>query len=446
MKKHIALISVALALLSCTSELEQLDQNPAQVTIRAYQEGASGTKTTVVDGGTQVYWEAGDVINVFFKGNGGRFVSQNTDLAAVTDFAGTFYGLVGANEGAGSSNAIWGLYPYRADATSDGQSVTTTLPDIQTARAGSFAKNTHISLACAQNLDLAFYNVTGGLRFSVTQEGIKSVTFEGNNGETLAGTIKLAFTNGIPVVQEVSEEKTSITLKAQSGTTFQVGEWYYLSAIPGSLSNGFTLTFNTEDKSAQLVSKGPVSFKRGVYGSLANVDAGLVFKGEGDDVPPGDPASPDEIISFADDKVKAKLVAAFDTNNDGELTYAEAAAATSMEGVFGAIKTYKSFDEFQFFTGITEIPAELCRDWNLLTSITLPNSITKIGNRAFINCVKLKDFIIPEGVKSIGASAFCCCTSLTSIAIPESVLVIEEGAFSGCSSLTSIVIPFGLMI
>ena len=438
MKKGIILISIVLALLSCTIEQEQPAPMVDQVTIRAYQEGAGGTKTTVVDGGTQVYWEVGEVINVFFKGNGGRFVSQNTNLAEVANFAGSFYGLVGANEGAGSSNIIWGLYPYRSDATSDGPSVTTTLPDLQTARAGSFATKSHISLACSHSLDLAFYNVTGGFRFSVTQEGIKSITFEGNNGETLAGKIKLAFSDGIPIVQEVVEGKTSITLKAQSGTTLQTGEWYYLSALPGSLPNGFTITFNTADKSAKLVSNGAVSFKRGIYGSLANADDGLVFKGAGDDV---DPVSPDEIISFADDKVKAKLVAAFDSNHDGEISYAEAAAATSMEGVFGAIKTYKSFDEFQYFTGITEVPGGMCKGWNLLSSITLPNSLTIIGSYAFQNCIKCTEFTIPNSVQSIGDYAFNNCTSLASIVIPESVTSIWECAFSGCTSLTSIIIP-----
>ena len=47
-------------------------------------------------------------------------------------------------------------------------------------------------MAQSQSLGLAFYNVTGGIRFSLTQEGIKSVKFEAQNGESIAGRVKLA--------------------------------------------------------------------------------------------------------------------------------------------------------------------------------------------------------------------------------------------------------------
>ena len=437
MKIHYIVLSLALlAASACTVEPQQVELVDSQVIIKAFQEGAVESKTTVVDGGTQVFWEPGDAINVFFKGNGSKFVSLNTELASVADFSGYFSGLVGANEGAGSSNCIWGLYPYRADAVSDGQTVTTTLPAIQTARAGSFERNTHISLACAHNLDLAFYNVCGGVRFSLTQEGIKSITFEGNNGEILAGRIKLAFEGGVPAIQEITEGKTSITLKAPSGTTFQTGQWYYIVALPGSLTKGFKMTFERESDSAKLTSSSNVSFKRGKYGSLADADEDLIFKGNDN---PGGETSDDEIISFADEKVKAKLVAAFDTNGDGELSYEEAAAVTSIEGVFGAIKTYKSFDEFQYFTGVTAIPDSMFKEWNLLKSLVIPESVTSIGQDAFSGCISLAFIVIPKNVTNIGDYAFSGCTSLASIVIPESVTSIGSYAFNGCTSLESVI-------
>ena len=442
MKIHYIVLSLALlAASACTVEPQQVESVDSQVILKAYQEGSVESKTAVVNGGTQVFWEPGDAINVFFKGTGSKFVSLNTELASVADFSGYFSGLVGANEGTGSSNFIWGLYPYRSDAVSDGQSVTTTLPDIQTAREGSFARNTHISLACALNLDLAFYNVCGGLRFSLTQEGIKSITFEGNNGEVIAGRIKLAFEGGVPTIQEITEGKTSITLKASSGTTFQTRQWYYIAALPGSLTKGFKMTFERESDSAKLTSSSNVSFKRGKYGSLADADEDLIFKGQGGNDNPGGEAPAGEIISFADEKVKAKLVAAFDTNGDGELSYEEAAAVTSIEGVFGAIKTYKSFDEFQYFTGVTTIPSSIFKEWNLLNSIVIPESVTRIGDYAFKNCTSLASIVIPESVTNIEWYAFSGCTSLASIVIPESVTNIEWYAFSGCTSLASIVIP-----
>ena len=75
-----------------------------------------------------------------------------------------------------------------------------------------------------------------------------------------------------------------------------------------------------------------------------------------------------------------------------------------------------------------------------LTSITIPNSVTFIGQAAF-SCSSLISITIPNSVTSIGYEAFASCSSLTSITIPNSVTSIEGSAFEGCKSLTSITIP-----
>lgn len=66
-----------------------------------------------------------------------------------------------------------------------------------------------------------------------------------------------------------------------------------------------------------------------------------------------------------------------------------------------------------------------------LTSINIPNSVTKIEAGAFMGCTKLTSIHIPNSVTKIEAEAFSGCTKLTSITIPESVNSIEEGAFKG---------------
>ena len=74
-----------------------------------------------------------------------------------------------------------------------------------------------------------------------------------------------------------------------------------------------------------------------------------------------------------------------------------------------------------------------------LTSVTIPNSVTSIGNSAFAFCSNLTSVTIPNSVTSIGGYAFQRCSSLTSVTIPNSVTSIGDYAFSGCSSLTSII-------
>ena len=61
-----------------------------------------------------------------------------------------------------------------------------------------------------------------------------------------------------------------------------------------------------------------------------------------------------------------------------------------------------------------------------------------IGEFAFFCCDSLTSIHIPEGVTKIGESAFVGCNSLTAISIPESVSVIETAAFCDCEGLVRI--------
>ena len=115
---------------------------------------------------------------------------------------------------------------------------------------------------------------------------------------------------------------------------------------------------------------------------------------------------------------------------------------------------------------------------SMLTSVTIPETVTSIGERAFYNCTGLTainytgdiagwcgidglgnitgsgrtlyidgqkiegELIIPDSITEIKEYAFSGCAGLTSVTIPDSVTSIGEGAFSGCSSLESITIPF----
>ena len=74
----------------------------------------------------------------------------------------------------------------------------------------------------------------------------------------------------------------------------------------------------------------------------------------------------------------------------------------------------------------------------------IPNSVTRIGESAFNNCVKLTSITIPNSVTSIGEEAFNFCSRLKSITIPNSVTSIGDKAFTSCSALRSITIPNSL--
>ena len=90
---------------------------------------------------------------------------------------------------------------------------------------------------------------------------------------------------------------------------------------------------------------------------------------------------------------------------------------------------------------VTEIKPMLFYGWTDLTKVIIPDSVASIGGNAFSGCSSLTSIKIPDSVTSIGEFAFSGCSSLVSITIPDSVTSIGARAFSDCSSLTSIAIP-----
>lgn len=69
------------------------------------------------------------------------------------------------------------------------------------------------------------------------------------------------------------------------------------------------------------------------------------------------------------------------------------------------------------------------------TEFDIPDGVTRIGERAFLNCKNLTRVTIPNSVTKIDEKAFCNCESLTGIIIPESVTKISSNAFDGCQNI-----------
>lgn len=171
-----------------------------------------------------------------------------------------------------------------------------------------------------------------------------------------------------------------------------------------------------------------------------------------------------DLIEFADMSAKDICVKNWDTDGDGELSKAEAASVKDLGTTFRA-NYLSSFDELQYFTGITKIPDEAFY-YTSLKSITFPPTLKSIGNSAFSRCDKLERVVIPEGVLSIGDDAFSGTIAMDSVSlpstlksigknafdycrfksinIPQSVTSIGKYAFEGCPNLTSIDIPQGV--
>ena len=218
MKKSLFFAAALLSLAACTREMD-VKTPVGEMTITARTETSADTRT-VVEGQTHVYWEPGDEIAVFSGGKSGKFITDITTSSATTEFKGTL-GQDAWTEGMD----LWAVYPYSKDAVFDGETITAVLPSEQVARAGSFGKDMNLAIAHSTTSDLQFYNVGGGVCFTLSRDGITEVVMEGLKKETLAGKVKVGFQKGKPVIQEVTDGKTSITITTPDGGAFQKNAW-----------------------------------------------------------------------------------------------------------------------------------------------------------------------------------------------------------------------------
>lgn len=169
-----------------------------------------------------------------------------------------------------------------------------------------------------------------------------------------------------------------------------------------------------------------------------------------------------DIIQFEDRYVKAICISRWDTNNDGELSYDEAAAVDDIGKLFSNFwieqgqvlslgnSSILSFNELQYFTGLTNISGKSFYHNINLTNIILPETLTEIsdGGCALLDCrfnetgylwygafaySKIANIIIPDSVTSIGSYSFYNCNRLKYISIGKNVTYIGDNAFEGCT-------------
>lgn len=130
-----------------------------------------------------------------------------------------------------------------------------------------------------------------------------------------------------------------------------------------------------------------------------------------------------------------------------------AAPAPESDFEYGVDKDTATITKYKGAGGTVEIPATLggypvtgiqmqafieCAS---LKSVSMPESITWIGDSAFAGCTGLEQVEISPNLTTIGPNSFYSCNGLTSVVVPDKVTIIESLAFFGCLNLESITIP-----
>ena len=92
----------------------------------------------------------------------------------------------------------------------------------------------------------------------------------------------------------------------------------------------------------------------------------------------------------------------------------------------------------EFTDALISISHGAFKDCRSLTQVTLPNSVTTVGDGCFSGCLKLKDVQLSESMTGIGFNLFKDCRSLTQITLPERISWVRSNAFANCIALKSI--------
>ena len=147
-------------------------------------------------------------------------------------------------------------------------------------------------------------------------------------------------------------------------------------------------------------------------------------------------------IPFSSPSVVERYICGIVTDDDLANAWVDESGVKYSSDHLRLLKAPADLETYVIKEGCKIICDEAFRDCTKLTSIEIPDSVTRIGDSAFWGCTGLTSIGIPSGVTRIGNYAFYGSTGLASIEIPSSVTGIGAGAFSGCSSLESITLPF----
>lgn len=277
---------------------------------------------------------------------------------------------------------FWAIYPYDKDNSSSDGFVSFTVPSEQLAADEGETLRSMPAVAVSSGRQFAFSNLCGAIRFSLVSSGVNSVSFKSLKGETVSGRVHLGYES---LSVERGPDSDYVTVNAPEGG-FVPGKEYLAYFMPQTFVAGMDVVLTKGEKQVKL----PLqinSIKKSVITNTIVLDEGVDFDNPGPD--------PNEIIVFADERMKAQCVAAFDKDGDGELSVREAMAVTSISGVFTDNQCV-SFDEFRYFTSVSEIPERCFQNWASLASISFPEGLRIISGCAFYGCTSLTRINIPS--------------------------------------------------
>lgn len=254
-KLYIYLLAAAAAVVSCAKENFV---EPSENNFRIAVVETDATKSYLNDH-YQIVWERGaDKVSLFLK-------TDNNCLTATT--TGTTTYLEKAGELAGTTSKwAYALYPYDADATHSTGTITTTLPAAQKAIPNQYSNIIAVGasdLSGSTPTPIHFQTCITLVEVDLQTDGVKTISLRGNNGETLAGTLRMT----VPSADDKVPDPTIVNgLKevslSDNGKVLAKGK-YYLAIAPQEFPKGLRIILKGDAFETEKLTTNPVSAIRG---------------------------------------------------------------------------------------------------------------------------------------------------------------------------------------
>ncbi len=254
-KLYIYLLAAAAAVVSCAKENFV---EPSENNFRIAVAETDATKSYLNDH-YQIVWERGaDKVSLFLK-------TDNNCLTATT--TGTTTYLEKAGELAGTTSKwAYALYPYDADATHSTGTITTTLPAAQKAIPNQYSNIIAVGasdLSGSTPTPIHFQTCVTLVEVDLQTDGVKTISLRGNNGETLAGTLRMT----VPSADDKVPDPTIVNgLKevslSDNGKVLAKGK-YYLAIAPQEFPKGLRIILKGDAFETEKLTTNPVSATRG---------------------------------------------------------------------------------------------------------------------------------------------------------------------------------------
>lgn len=223
------------SILFCFATLLALVACSTDDTLEQEQAPAGNGLTAAIADGLHGNWSKGDGITLFHDGQ---------KVSVETLASGGASGLSGSVEGTfTASNPLYGVYPAESAVSSDRESMTVSVPAVQTAGSDSYDTKAAVSAARTVSESLTFHAIGGGIKLNFRMSGVTKVELESVDGYALAGTATIKWDEqGTPVVAETKNAASILVLNAADDSGFISGKDYYISTLPCDLYGGYRLS------------------------------------------------------------------------------------------------------------------------------------------------------------------------------------------------------------